>query len=148
MLAAAFKDVRKQENPFSKLGGLLASVRPSVTKNAADFDALLLSVRSLDTLFWRESEIRKRTVSGPLGAEAAHTLIREIAERDQALLTSFNKDWESGRSPKSLARVGPLYGMEPKDQLVYQWQRAAEYSAALAQQPQRFYELLPTSPPG
>jgi hypothetical protein len=35
--------------------------------------------------------------------------------------------------------------MGPKDHLVYKQKRAAEYSAALAQQPQRFYELLPAS---
>jgi len=32
--------------------------------------------------------------------------------------------------------------LEPKDQLVYQWQQPRDYSASLANHPDRFYQLL------
>jgi hypothetical protein len=35
--------------------------------------------------------------------------------------------------------------MQPKDQLVFQFNRAAAYSSALAHHPNRFYKLLQAS---
>ena len=141
-LGKTLKEEPKTENPFPKLEELLNTVRPNVKKNAEDFEALQLSVRYLDALLWREDVIQKSAAGKRLDLATATQLIRDVAERDRALAASLNEDWDRGRSPKSGAKTGPLFGMEPKDQLLYQWQRAAEYSAALAERPARFHEIL------
>jgi hypothetical protein len=35
-----------------------------------------------------------------------------------------------------------LFGFEPKDQLLFQWNRATAYSGSLASHPDRFYQLI------
>lgn len=140
MLAAAFKKPQ-QANPFSQLRGQLDSLASSVRKNIEDFQALTLSVQYLDALFARENAIRQHPAK-PFDSQSAHAMIAEIASRDRTLLDALEKDWSTGRSPQSLAEVGPLYGMAPKDQLLWQWQRATAYSAALARDPNRFLKLV------
>jgi hypothetical protein len=141
-LAAALKDRTQPANPFPSIGELLAKCQPSVRKNQQDFAALLLSVRYLDALFSRQSIIQKTAASGPLDQNAARQLIRGIADRDRALLDDLKKDWETGRPGDSPAELAPLYDMEPKDQLVFQWSRATSFSAELAASPTRFVAIL------
>ena len=141
-LRAALKDRSEAANPFPRLRELLDSLKASVTKDAGDFDALVLSTRYLEALFWRESAIRAGGGTKRLGREEAQKLIQTIASRDRALLNELNRDWDEGRPKDSPAKLKPLYGMEPKDQLVYQWSRATAYSSELAAQPARFLDLL------
>ncbi len=141
-LTAALKERRPPQNPFPHLGELLSAVQPSVKKNPGDFEALQLSVRYLDSLFWREGVIPEQAQAKPLDREAARSLIQTMAERDRSLLDALNKDWDAGRPADSPAKTAPLYGMEPKDQLVFQWSRAAAFSAEMAAHPERFYALL------
>ena len=141
-LSAALHDGGAPSNPFPHLHELLLNVWPTVIRNSQDFEALLLSVRYLDALFWRQSIIQQTAAGKPIARGAAQQLIRAIADRDHALLADLNRDWDAGRPPDSPAKVAPLYGMAPKDQLLFQWSRAAEYSAQLAAHPDRFYQLL------
>jgi hypothetical protein len=141
-LRAALKDPTHPANPFPHLRELLVTLQPSVTKNTHDFEALLLSVRYLETLFWRQRVVQERAATEPLDHDDARQLIQTIAERDRILLDALNKDWDAGRPADSPAKLAPLYGMEPKDQLVFQWSRAAAFSADLAAHPDRFHALL------
>jgi hypothetical protein len=142
MLAEAMKKPVPQSNPFPDLRGLLESLAPSVTKNGEDFRALQLSVAYLDTLFWRESVIQKRAAQKPLTSDATHAVLHEIVQRDRDLLDALTKDWDSGRPADSPAKLAPLFGMAPKDQLVFQWSKAATFSAALVKNPTQFETLL------
>lgn len=141
-LAALLTKRAAQANPFPRLRGTLVALKPAVKKNTADFEALALSVEYLDTLLWRESVILERSAGKRIDREAARALIQHIAARDRRLAGKLSRDWDRGRSPKSAAITGPLYGMQAKDQLVWQWQQAAAFSAGLAVQPERFHGLL------
>jgi hypothetical protein len=129
-------------NPFPRLRSLLDTVEPRVSKNRSDFQALALSIEYLEAMFWRESIIFEHAAGKPFDSESAHALIRNIAERDRRLLKALSEDWGQGRSPNSAAKTAPLFGFAPKDQLLFQWQRAADFSARLALRPEYFYGLL------
>jgi hypothetical protein len=141
-LSAALKDRPNPANPFPRLHELLVAVQPSVTKNVRDFEALLLSVRYLEALFWRQGAIQERTATKRLSRESAGSLIQTIAVRDKSLLDELSQDWDAGRPDDSPAKLMPLYGMNPKDQLVFQWSRAAAFSAELSAHPDRFFATL------
>jgi len=141
-LSAVLKDRSHPANPFPRLREALGAVQPSVRKNQPDFKALLLSVRYLEALFWRQSVIQERAATTRLDREGARNLIQTIAERDRSLLDELNKEWDAGRPDDSPAKLMPLYGMEPKDQLVFQWSRAAAFTAELAALPDRFFAAL------
>jgi hypothetical protein len=141
-LAALLKNRPSGSNPFTRLRGLLVLLEPSVLKNLSDFRAFSLSVEYLEAAFWRESVIFERAALKPIDLESAHVLIQNIAERDRTLAEALAKDWDTGRSPDSAAKRAPLFGLAPKDQLLFQWQRAADFSASLALDPDRFHLLL------
>jgi hypothetical protein len=143
-LAALLKDRSPRSNPFTHLRSLLVLVEASVLKNFSDFRAFALSVEYLEAMFWRESIIMEQTAGKPIDRESAHILIQNIAERDRVLAEALAKDWDTGRSPLSGAKGAPLFGFEAKDQLLFQWQRAADFSANLALHLDRFYALLMT----
>ena len=141
-LAALLKNRPTGPNPFTRLRSLLVSLEPSIKKNHSDFRALALSVEYLEAMFWRESVIFEHAAGKPVDSESGRALIQSIAERDRRLLKVLSEDWDRGRSPQSAAKGGPLFGFAPKDQLLFQWQRAADFSASLALHPDRFYGLL------
>lgn len=141
-LSAVLKNRKPQPNPFPRLTGLLTQLRPAVTKNLPDFDALTLSVAYLDALFWREALIADRATRTKLDAAAAKELIEEIARRDTELAATLRRHWDQGRSEQSGARHAPLFGMQPKDQLVFQWEQATAFSTGLARQPDKFHAML------
>jgi hypothetical protein len=140
-LAELLKDKSPRPNPFTHLCSLLVQVEPLVRKNLADFRAFQLSAEYLEKMFWREAVVVEQA-GEPLQRETADMLIQSIAERDRALAEALSKDWDSGRFPDAAAKHEPVTDLEPKDQLVYQWQRAADYSASLAAHPDRFFQLL------
>jgi hypothetical protein len=74
-------------------------------------------------------------------------LIQTIAERDQDLAQALTRDWDRGRFPDAAAKTEPVVDLEPKDQLLYQWERATAYSASLANHPDRFYQLIHAANP-
>lgn len=141
-LTALLKNRASGSNPFTRLHSLLVLLDPSVVKNLSDFRAFALSVEYLEAAFRRESIILEQAVFKPVDRESAGLLIKNVAERDRALAEALAKDWDRGRSPDSAAKRGPLYGFAPKDELLFQWQRAADFSASLALNPDRFYLLL------
>jgi hypothetical protein len=135
-------------NPFPPLHELLSSLGSSIRANQSDFRAFALCVEYLDGVFWRESVISERAGKGSIGRADAAALIHEIAERDRKLAAALSKDWDAGRFPASSAKTEPLFGMQPKDQLVFQFSRAAEYSSSLSLRSDRFFELLKSSGSG
>jgi hypothetical protein len=93
-------------------------------------------------MFWREAVIIEHAAKQPVARETTDLLIQSIAERDQALAEALSQDWDKGRPADSPAKSEPVFGLAPKDQLLFQWRRATTYSASLASHPDRFYQLI------
>jgi hypothetical protein len=143
-LAATIAHKSTGPNPFTDLHTRLVAVEKKVQRNRADFEALLLTAAYLKQVFWREEILAK----SPGSKEEATSLIRTISERDRTMAEALAKEWDRGRFADSAAKLNPLFGFEPKDQLLYQFQRAADYSASLEKKPERFYELVTASKRG
>ena len=145
-LAALLKNGSPQPNPFTRLRALLVELEPQVMKNISDFQAFALCVEYLERLFWRNQVVLEHAAKLP-DRETAAELIQAIAQRDRALAEALAKDWDSTRFPNALAKSEPVYDLRPKDQMLFTWQQAANYSAQLASHPDRFYQLLQTARP-
>jgi glycosyl hydrolase family 20 len=137
-----------QQNPFTQLRSLLVLLEPSVLKNFADFQAFALCVGYLESVFWRETVVIEHAAGEQNTRETARLVIENIAERDRALKEALSRDWDTGRPADSTAKLEPLFGLSAKDQLLFQWRRAADYSASLASHPDRFYQFLSKAQPG
>ncbi|HUH63901.1 MAG TPA: family 20 glycosylhydrolase [Terracidiphilus sp.] len=137
-LAAALRNGPPGENRFTRLRSLLQQVESSVEKNAADFRAFSLCAECLEAMVWRDAAIHEK----PQHLEAATDLIARIAGHDRQLAAALTADWDSGRPADSEAKLQPLFGLEPKDQLLFSWRRAADYSSLLVQHPERFHRIL------
>ena len=144
-LHTSLKKPAPASNPFTRLHALLASLRSSVHANDSDFQAFALSVEYLERVFRRESVITGHAGKSPFARADAVALIQEIASRDRQLATALSKNWDDGRFPDNSVKTEPLFGMQPKDQLVFQFAQASAYSASLAQDPDRFFHLLESS---
>jgi len=146
-LSAVLEDRSPRSNRFTELRHLLTRLEALVLKNLADFEALELSIAYLEHLYWRETIVVEHAARKPSTLDDADQLMKNIAERDHGLAQALSKDWDQGRFADSAAKLKPLYGFQPKDQLVFQFQRAADYSASLASHPDRFLELVTASKP-
>ena len=140
-LTALLKDFAPRSNPFTRLRNLLVQFEPLVLKNLADFQAFELCAEYLERMFWRDAVVAEQA-GKRADWETAELLIQTIAERDRALGEALSRDWDKGRFPDSAAKREALFGLQPKDQLLLQWHRAAVYSANLASSPDRFLKLL------
>jgi hypothetical protein len=145
-LEAALTNRTPRPNPFTRLRSLLVQVETSVMRNVSDFQAFQLCAEYLERMFWRESVLIEHSAK-PLDRETATLLIQSIAARDAALAAAMQKDWDTGRFPDSAAKSQPVVDLAPKDQLLFQWNRAAAYSASLAAHPDRFYQIMTTAKP-
>jgi hypothetical protein len=141
-LVSLLKNGRPQSNPFPRLQSLLVQLEPAVMKNLSDFRAFELCVEYLEKMFWREEIVIGHVADNPLRRETTDLLIRGIAERDQALAEALTRDWDHGRFPDSPAKREAIFDLLPKDQLLFRWQLAADYSSYLADHPDRFYRLM------
>lgn len=145
-LAAVLKNHSPRPDSFTRLRSLLVQLEPSVMRNLSDFQAFQLCTEYLEKMFWRESILVEHAAK-PLDRETAALLIQSIAERDAALATALEKDWDNGRFSDSAAKSQPVVDLEPKDQLLFQWNRAAAFSASLAAHPDRFHQIMTTAKP-
>jgi hypothetical protein len=141
-LAIALQNGSSTQNPFTRLRSLLAQLEPAVLKHLADFQAFALSIEALQRLFWRGSIVIEQASRRPLDRKTTDRLIAGIAQDDQVLAKALSKDWDKGRFPDSPAKSDLIFDLSPKDQLLFEWERAADYSASLANHPERFHQLL------
>jgi hypothetical protein len=141
-LAALLKNGSPRPNPFTRIRSLLVQLEPQVVRNFSDFQAFELCVEYLEKMFWRERVVVEQAQKRPLQREAADLLIQSIAERDRDIAEALTKDWDRGRFTDAAAKRESVVDLEPQDQLLYQWNRATAYSASLASQPNRFYQLI------
>jgi hypothetical protein len=133
-------------NQLKSLRSLLSQLQPTVTRNLADFRALELSVDYLQAVIDRETAVID-LVGKPTQKELFAAAIKHIAAKDQALAKALSADWDETRFADSPAKTVLLAALEPKDQLLYQWNRAAAYSSSLAANADRFYNLLTAAKP-
>lgn len=119
---------------FAPLVASIRELRGEVLRNAEDFDCFLLTAEYLDQLYWRNQSLLEA-----IGAEAAvrATRLREIAARDQALMAKLDEDWKATRYADDPGRHAATLWLLRPDQLVYQFDRATDYSHALALAPER-----------
>lgn len=141
-LAAVLKEASPRANPFTHIRSQLVQLEPLVVTNLSDFQAFALSVEYLEKLFWRESVVAQHAQMKPLRREATDLLIQSIAERDQEMAEALTMDWNKSRFSDAEAKREPMVYLEPQDQLLYQWDRATAYSASLAINPNKFYQLM------
>ena len=141
-LTAVLRAGTPPPNPFTRLSSLLVLLEPSVLTNLSDFQAFALCVRYLERMFWREAVVVEQASQRPLDRARATLLIQAIAARDQALADALTRDWDGGRFADAPAASQPVIDLGAKDQMLFQWMRAARYSASLAQNPDRFCALL------
>ena len=127
---------------FARMRSLLAELQPAVRQNLSDFQAFALSVECLEQSFSRDVQVREQAVHKPADPPSAKSLIQAIAQRDRDLAEKLSKDWDKGRDPGSAAKGELIFGLQPKDQLLYHWRQAAAYSASLAHDPERFQQLM------
>lgn len=146
-LTALLKDASPCPNPFTRIRSLLIQLEPLVVKNLSDFQAFGLCIEYLDRMFWREGVVIEQAARKPLERETTDLLIQTIAERDRELAEALTRDWDTGRFPDSAAKLEPVFDLQPKDQLLFQWERATAYSASLASHPDRFYQLFRMAKP-
>jgi hypothetical protein len=146
-LTALLKDASPCPNPFTRIRSLLVQLEPLVAKNLSDFQAFGLCIEYLDRMFWREGVVIEQAARKPLERETTDLLIQSIAERDRELAEALTRDWDTGRFPDSAAKLEPVFDLQPKDQLLFQWERATAYSASLASHPDRFYQLVRMAKP-
>jgi Glycosyl hydrolase family 20, catalytic domain len=146
-LTALLKDASPCPNPFTRIRSLLVQLEPLVAKNLSDFQAFGLCIEYLDRMFWREGVVIEQAARKPLERETTDLLIQSIAERDRELAEALTRDWDTGRFPDSAAKLEPVFDLQPKDQLLFQWERATAYSASLASHPDRFYQLVRRAKP-
>ena len=139
-LTAVLKSGAPRPNPYTHLRGLPDQLQPSVKKNLPDFQSFALCIEYLEAVLWRESVIIE--IKQPIAPQSATELIQKIAQKDQAILKALTDDWDKGRPADSPAKSEPLVGLQPKDQLLFQWKRAAAYSASLAKNPDHFRQLV------
>jgi len=141
-LTAVLRAGAPAATPFAHLSSLLVPLEPSVVANLGDFQAFALCVQYLERMFWREAAVVEQAAQRPLDRARAALVIQGIAERDQALANALIRDWDEGRFADAPAASEPVIDLLPKDQMLFQWKRAAGYSASLAQNPDRFCALL------
>ena len=141
-LAAVIRAATPQPNPFTRLSSLLDLLELSVLANLFDFQAFRLCVQYLERMFWREAVVVEQASQQPVDRAGATLLIKAIAARDQALADALVQEWDQGRFADAPAAAEPVFDLQPKDQMLYQWKLASAYSASLAQQPDKFCALL------
>jgi hypothetical protein len=146
-LITAVKDKRSDMPPFARLLGQIRMCQSGVRRNFADFQAFELSVEYLENAFWRHvmPGIEAR---GILTHESAADLIRTIAERDRQLVDALNAEWNRGRFPDAPHLTQDMRALSDnstplgQEQLLFNMREAARFSAQLALDPDRFYQIL------
>ncbi|HEV2425255.1 MAG TPA: family 20 glycosylhydrolase [Terriglobia bacterium] len=126
--------------PFKELHSHLAALGKHVRRKQDDFDAFVLSAEYLEYAYWRETVVRD--VKMAPNARSAGALFRNIADRDRGMVQKLDAAWNVGRFADSPAKMGPVIGLRPPDQLLFNMHQAAQFSAQLAAQGDRFLRLL------
>jgi Glycosyl hydrolase family 20, catalytic domain len=129
-------------NPYIRLRKLLAELAPTVQKNGDDFAALVLSVEAMEMAVARVNAVVEPAQIGGMDEAAAAGLIAQIAEQDAAMVKKLTADWDEGRPADAGAKTELLAELHPKDELLYSWGKAAEYSAELVKEPRKFYGIV------
>jgi len=53
----------------------------------------------------------------------------QVLYSGHALAVALSYNWDHGRFADSAAKLEPVFGLQPRDQLLFQWTRTANYSA-------------------
>jgi hypothetical protein len=144
-LTAAGRSGMRDSPPFRELLSRLVFSEPLVRDHFDDFLAFRLSVEYLEHVFWRITVLVEEAADPQRSAESAAALIRTIAERDQRLLEKLDASWNEGRASNAAGKRRPVFDLDPGDQLLYTFHRAATFSQQLAGDPERFHRALAAS---
>ncbi len=123
--------------PFDRLIEQMHAKSKTVTRNQADFQAMVISVKYLDHIQWRQNitaSLSQKT------ADQALRILSDIADRDAAMLRSILDAWNSQRFPWTSGQT-PETG---HDDLAGTLSKAASFSRKLAENPNIFRTLFDT----
>jgi len=141
-LAATLKGGAADSPPYTRLRSQLVFCERTVRKNLEDFAAFALCAEYLEGLFWRNTSVVREAQRQSGDKESSTLLIKTLAERDRQLLERLDADWDRVRPSDSPAKLEAVLGFRPQDQLLFRFRQAAEFSAQLAADPDRFHRLL------
>ncbi len=141
-LKAALAGPPGESVAFARLFEMIKEAESSVRRNGEDFRAFELSATYLEYLFSRDAATRERFREGSLTRESAARWIETVAGRDRQMLGELDAAWNQGRPSDSAAKLGPLFDFGPGDQLLFTFRQAAQFSAQLASNPDRFYRMM------
>ena len=144
-LTAAARSGMRSSPPFRELLSRLALSEPLVRDHYEDFLAFRLSAEYLEHVFWRITALVEEVENPQRSAESTAALIRTIAERDRGLLDRLDASWNRGRASNAAGRREPVFDLDPGDQLLFTFQKAAAFSQRLAGDPARFSRVLAAS---
>jgi len=144
-LKAAVRPGVRDSPPFEELLSRLVFSEPLVRDHFDDFLAFRLSVEYLEHVFWRITVLVEDAANPQRSPESTAALIRTIAERDRRLLERLDACWDKGRASNAAGKLRPVFDLDPSDQLLYTFQKAAAFSQQLAGDPERFSRALAAS---
>jgi len=139
-LQSAIRSAAGKPLPFTELRSRILAAESSVRRNWDDFSSFALSAEYLDYANWRNQVVGEAAQA--TDARHAPQLIQTIAGRDHDLVEKLNVEWDRGRFSDSPAKLQAQFDMNPPDQLLFSMRQAAEFSAALAGDIDRFTRLL------
>ncbi len=126
--------------PFVRLRKQLEACAAGVRSHLEDFQAFMLAVETLEHVHRRSATVRAAREPGVSPAETQRQ-IESIAARDAQLVEKLRQDWDRTRFADSPAKTDLLPYLSLEDQTLLNFSRAADYSASLADRPERFLEL-------
>lgn len=131
---------RRSAPPFRRLRGQLEEQAATVKRNQDDFQSLRLVVAYLEHVYWRQAApVEAMTAARE---QDSRDRIRRIARKDAELLAELEREWNRSRAPNAWQAAARKFGIGGEDALLWKFAQAAEFSAALAQEPNRFSALL------
>lgn len=119
------------DSPFTRLRSQIAQCELRVRQNQADFQAFALTVEYLEHIHWRSKAFIEASANTGHRVE----ILGNIAHRDAQILTAMTTKWDAERFIDDPAKFILLVDLGLEDQPLLVMQRAAEFSARLAEEP-------------
>ena len=141
-LRAAIEAGATNTPAFTLLRAELLRCGQGVRRNEDDFAAMCAAVEALEHVYWRRNVVVERAGAMRADPAEARSVLETIAARDRRVLAGLQADWDRCRWPGHPTRGDYAPARDPGDSTLPQMSRAAGYSAALAQAPERMAEIV------
>lgn len=143
-LRALLQRGRRAGHGFCRLLDDMEACRALVRQNHDDFEALVLQVRYLKHLDWREAALVEGVINSPTDEQLRH-LMQTIAQQDAEMVAALQADWRKVRPGASVIEELPARTEVGSNVLLLTMQEAARYSASLRDDVHHLRGLLKVS---